>query len=251
MERRKFSQNEEKKLVAEVGRVCPICSKDLFFDKNDKIGKLYEIAHIYPINITPEQLNILNGVEILGKDLNDLENLILLCRDCHKKFDNPRRRDEYLKMVELKKNLMKKTEIALLYNDYYIEKRLEEILRKLSSEDEMEEIETKLSLLAKKIEDKIGDTKKNFKRQIKNNVSDYYAIINRILAELDEDDTMFSDNLSCQIKSAFTKFYSIEKNKEKVFFYLCDWLNMKNGNEYKEESEIIISFFIQNCEVFK
>lgn len=251
MDRRKLSPNEEKKLLAEVGRICPKCSGDLLYKKPDgTIGKLYEIAHIYPINITPEQEKILKNVEILGNDLNDLENLILLCRHCHKAFDNPRKYDEYVEMVNLKKKLMQKTDVLTHYSTYNIEKKIEEVLKKMLLESDLEIEKIDLNYVAKEIGNKIGDTNKFFINKIKYNVAEYYSFIKSILLELDEDETMFSENLSCQIKSAYIKFYSITKNKEKTFEYLSDWLNKKNGDKYKEESQIIISYFIQNCEVF-
>ncbi|MGL5057816.1 MAG: ABC-three component system protein [Fusobacteriaceae bacterium] len=251
MERRKLSVNEERQLLTEVGRICPKCYGDLLYKKPDgEIGKLYEIAHIYPINITSEQEKILKDVEILGNDLNDLENLILLCRHCHKAFDNPRKRDEYIEMVNLKKKLMQNINILTLYSTYNIEKKIEEMLRKMSQEDTLETETINLDYVAKEIKNKIGDTNKFFINKIKYNVTEYYSLVRRILLELDEDKTMFSENLSCQIKSAYIKFYSISKNKEKTFEYLSDWLNKKNGEKYGEESQILISYFVQNCEVF-
>ena len=88
--RRIFSDNEKMVLFNEVDGRCPICGKPLTNTKNGQIIKMFEVAHIYPANPRPEEIELLKDEERLSKDVNSLDNVIAVCRICHKKFDTPR-----------------------------------------------------------------------------------------------------------------------------------------------------------------
>ena len=93
--RRIFSDNEKMVLFNEVDGRCPICGKPLTNTKNGQIIKMFEVAHIYPANPRPEEVELLKDEERLSKDVNSLANVIAVCRICHKKFDTPRTIEEY------------------------------------------------------------------------------------------------------------------------------------------------------------
>ena len=44
---------------------------------------------------------------------------------------------------------------------------------------------------------------------------------------------------------------SVTNNKYQIFNQMVDWLMTKTLSESKEACEIVISFFVQNCEVFR
>ena len=53
--RRLFSDNEKQILFDEVYGRCPICGKCLTHNKNGRIYRTFEVAHIYPANPTPDE----------------------------------------------------------------------------------------------------------------------------------------------------------------------------------------------------
>ena len=106
--RREFSDNEKMLLYNEVNGRCPICGGVLVYTKNGKINKSFEVAHIYPANPRSEEEELLKNEERLSDDVNDLKNVIAVCRICHKKFDTPRTGEEYRTWVRLKRNFFKK-----------------------------------------------------------------------------------------------------------------------------------------------
>ena len=74
--RRIFSDNEKMVLFNEVDGRCPICGKPLTNTKNGQIIKMFEVAHIYPANPRPEEVELLKDEERLSKDVNSLDNVI-------------------------------------------------------------------------------------------------------------------------------------------------------------------------------
>ncbi|MBC8831188.1 HNH endonuclease, partial [Escherichia coli] len=72
----------------------------------NQIQTLFEVAHIYPANPKSDESELLKDVPRLSEDVNSIENLIVVCRDCHKKFDHPRITEDYYRWYDLKKELM-------------------------------------------------------------------------------------------------------------------------------------------------
>ena len=54
--------------------------------QNGKIIKIFEVAHIYPANPLSSEVEILADEERLSEDVNSLDNVIAVCRICHKKI---------------------------------------------------------------------------------------------------------------------------------------------------------------------
>ena len=233
-----FSDNEKMVLFNEVDGRCPICGKPLTNTKNGQIIKMFEVAHIYPAN--PR----------LSKDVNSLANVIAVCRICHKKFDTPRTIEEYRSWVRLKKKLLQDAQLKNTYALFNIEEEIKEILKNLNDES-LEEDLVRLSYESLKIEQKANDTLPfAIKRTIKNDVVDYFDYIHKIFIEMDKVTPYKFDTLAAQIKGFYCKTMQINPNQEFVYASLVDWLNEKTGSYSRRACEIVIAYFIQDCEVF-
>ena len=77
----------------------------------------------------------------------------------------------------------------------------------------------------------------------------YYIYVQQLFNELDGNNGFRFDVLSSQIKAIFLKFDDLTKDYSAIYDNLVDWLQLKTDGS-KEACEVIISFFIQNCEVF-
>lgn len=58
-DRKKISPIEQSTLYNQVNGICPLCQKSLSYTKEGKLRKLFEIAHIYPLNPTDDEKVIL------------------------------------------------------------------------------------------------------------------------------------------------------------------------------------------------
>lgn len=251
MERRTPSNNEQKILIAEVQECCPICQKPLLDKKNGRIIKKYEMAHIYPLNPTEIEKEILKDVEKINDDVNDLDNFIALCSECHTRYDTFKTRDEYEKLLEIKKKCLRESGAKKLYSSYQIEEEINKILINISMLEPIDHIS--LNYIPMEISEKLKEEKnKLFIKKIKNYITEYYYSIKKMLENLDENSTGSFELIASQIKTFYLKLKKDNDNKEEIFNFLVDWILKKVGeNTPREASEIIISFFIQNCEVFK
>ena len=167
-------------LYNEVNGRCPICGKSLTHTKKRQIIKMFEVAHIYPANPLPEETELLKNEEYLSEDINSLDNVIAVCRICHKKFDTPRTVEEYRSWVRLKKKLLQDAKLKNTYALFNVEEEIAEILKNLNDESLEEEL-VRLSYESLKIEQKANKTLPfAIKRTIKNEVVDYFDYIHKI-----------------------------------------------------------------------
>lgn len=79
---------------------------------------------------------------------------------------------------------------------------------------------------------------------------DYFDFIHKIFVEMDKVTPYKFDTISAQIKGFYCKIMQINLNQEFVYVSLVDWLNEKTGEYSRRACEIVIAYFIQDCEVF-
>lgn len=248
--RRKFSDNEKQILFDEVYGRCPICGVKLIHSKNGQIYRTFEVAHIYPANPRPDEEKLLAGEKRLSDDVNSLKNVIAVCRMCHKKFDTPRTKDEYRVWCRIKEKLLQDNEIKDTYALFNIEEDISIVLKSLNS-IKIEEDMLPLSLTSLKIDEKVNETLPYIlKRTIKNNVVDYFSFIRFAFEEIDRETPYKFSTIASQIRGFYCKCMQNESNQEKVYYTLVDWLDEKTNHYSKAACEILIAFFIQDCEVF-
>lgn len=248
--RRQYTPNEYTILFNEVDGHCPLCGIPLIYEKGDRLNKRVELAHIYPHSPTKEEKELLKDVEILSEDLEDIKNIIWLCPNCHEKFDKPRTLDGYNKVLNIKKQILKEKEIKDLFYEYKIEDDIKQIIDKLTNDD-LEEISvTELSYNPKVIDNKLNATMNAItKRKIKTNVNEYFYIVRQELQNLDALTPNKATKIATQIKSFYLEANEKQSNQEDIYKFIVDWLHSKTKINH-EASSVIISYFIQNCEVF-
>lgn len=236
-------------LFDEVGAICPKCTKPLMKKSKSQMTKIYEIAHIYPSSPRAHEITLLKDEERLSEDVDDESNLIALCRDCHKIFDNPRTIDGYRDMVAIKKELQRLSYLRRSWFDNAIDKQINQVISSLASfsGDALEE----LSLDAITIDSKSDKTLEALvKLKIKTNVRYFYTDIKSKFSELDKGEPYTSDIIYSQVKTYYLKLKKKNLDQTQIFSALTDWIKNVTDCKSTEVSEIIVSFFVQNCEVY-
>ncbi len=247
--RKKPTENMGLVLFDEVGGICPKCTKPLMRKSKSKMTKLFEIAHIYPNSPRTHEVELLKSEERLSENVDDESNLIALCRDCHKIFDNPRTIDGYREMVSLKKELQRLSGLKKGWFDNSIDYEINKVIASLASftGEALEE----LSLEAITVDSKSDETLNGLvKLKIKSNVRYFYSDIKSKFAELDKAEPYTSDTIYSQIKTYYLKLKKKNLDQTQIFSALTDWIKNSTDCENTEVSEILVSFFIQNCEVY-
>lgn len=247
--RKNYTPNQYTILYNEVDGLCPLCSIKLIYEKANKLSKRVNLAHIYPHSPTEEEKKLLANVEKLSDDVDNIKNIIWLCPNCHEKFDKPRTLEGYNKLLNIKKMLLQKREIQEEFNNYQIEEDIKRILNILA-EDNSNDDEVILEYDPKTIDSKLNKTINNLtKRKIKNYVRDFFHIVKKEFQNIDSIKTTKSTLIATQVKVFYLKAMDKNVNQEDIYNYLVDWLDKKTSVSL-DASSIVISYFVQNCEVF-
>lgn len=251
--RKSNTENKKITLFSEVSGICPLCNTDLMYEKKGLKEKKFEIAHIYPLNLKPDEVITLKDVKKLNDDPNSLDNLICLCVECHTKFDNPRTLEEYEKLYKLKFDLIKISKERNLWSTSSLEKEIDELIDFLAN-TELDFTDDIISYNPKTIVAKTNSTITVLtKRKIERNVQDYFSLINFKFTEIDKKFPTTSETISTQIKLHYLKLRKgiPDYNQHEIFEAMVLWLHKTSQNKSKDSCEIIISYFIQNCEIFE
>lgn len=252
LKRRKYSPAEEVSLTTQVDGCCPLCYKELFYSKASRSFKGFELAHIYPLNPTEDELEELKDVSRLHEDPNNPENLIPLCGICHPKFDKPRTRGEYEELYDIKYKLIERDRQRALIRIFPLENDIQRIIGALSSVDFSDNNIGELSLDAKMVDEKLNETMPQLThRKIKRNVEDYYQHVFRGFRNLEQQSPAKSQVIYTQVKAFYLKQKSLELPQNEIFQNVVEWIRACTKPETVEAPEIIAAFFVQNCEVFE
>jgi len=248
--RQSFGDNIEIILVKESFGICQVCGKQLMYEKKGRNYKGYEIAHIYPVNPTVSEINLLKDEKRLSSDINDKRNLIPLCESCHGRFDKPRTSEEYRELLCIKESLMEQSKELEDRHTYNLESEVRNLIATLSScslEVERSPLSYDPMTIDKKTDTTMTQVTKN---KIKQQVNMYFSIVKFELSSLDSLRPGTSDIIASQIKT----FYLVQKrkglNQQTIYSNLVNWINSKCKNFSRDACEIVVSFFVQNCEVF-
>ena len=235
--------------LREVNYHCPLCGKELQYrDQTKPDQKLFQIAHIYPNSPTIEQYTNFNGLRRLGNDCESFENKIALCLECHPTQDFHTTAQEYIQLLEIKERCLLESELDASVRSLNLEDKIVLVLQTLSTvtDEELSELSFDPKLLA----NKFYPNEVTIKRKIKNYVVEYYPFIREVLKDLDGKNGFHQSILAGQIRSYFIKMNDKTQDKELIFQHLVQWIKVKTCFTYDSACEAVVSFFVQNCEVF-
>lgn len=249
--RRSPSQVEQQILYAQVGGICPLCAEPLVYTKGTGYKKNYELAHIYPLNPTPEEIVLLANEPRLSIDVNSIDNFVPLCLKCHNKFDNPRTVEEYRELFKIKRKLIADETARNIYGSYTIQDEICDIIQSLISAD-LGSASGKLEYTALKVEQKLQNSfNPILKRKIIADVTDYYKLIKKQFNDIEKTNPGTFDLIGANIKAFYLHLKKQDFGQEKIYNTIADWIYIKTKAGSIEACKVIVSFFIQNCEVFE
>lgn len=194
---------------------------------------------------------------ILGvkKDANDVNYAkvvrlsetddVVLCVDCEREIQNA---SEEIKLALLSEK--HDLEILMAARDatsrYTIEKQIEQVLREVDLMDVTDD--TQLKIEPVKVENKI--TEKRLRERVLFDVRRLYEGVNDALDRLAGENKLNVDKFAKSVKRMYEDASESHMSQSAIYNLLVDTLFEKTGRKYREACEIIISYFVQRCEVF-
>ena len=174
---------------------------------------------------------------------------IALCKDCHYDYDKNKTKEKYNKLLNIKKNLEKQYSVKNELSECNLEVEISKVLlifKDLKDED-LEGLT--LNYNAVRIKQKIGDSCLILRNKIEYNVVLYFKFIQEKLNNLCECSNTDFELISLNIRNVYLKSKKKGLDQEKIFDMMINWIVSK-AQCSQIAAEILISFFVQNCEVY-
>lgn len=238
-------------LLCDVQGACPLCSRNLIVRRSGKTVRVFDVAHIYPLNATEHERKILANEEILADDIDSEPNFMALCKKCHKIYDTQKTAEEYRQLVAIKKNINKAKELSATWDIQTLHRDISIVASKIGEMDEKSISKTKLSYDALKVSDKTDATFGMINEmKVSQYVLSFFVPIRESLKSLELQEKAKSAFIYSQVKSYYTLLLMKNYDQKEIFEKLCEWFMTNTGITERDKAEVLVSYFIQNCEVF-
>ncbi len=193
------------------------------------------------------------------------ENIIALCPACNTRYLAEQKSGDSQKSMHFlqdkKLELMEEQQAYTVLSQYSIEQGVDRLLRKIASElielssADLEAM--KLNYDPVKVRQKIPDDtleQKMLLRKVLQNVREYFNLVDLTLKNLNKEQVIRQNMFSRQIKTIFMDLDETTIDGEPlpqtlIFNKLVNWLHEKTDEDI-DICAIVISFFVQSCEVF-
>jgi len=253
LRRAQVNETVKMSLLYEVQSKCPLCRKPLIKRKksSDVPVRVFDVAHIYPLNATAHELEILKNEECLSDDIDCESNFITLCKECHKMYDTQKTVVEYRQLVAIKKEANKIRHLAETWDTQTLHKDISIVAEKIGKLSMTDIVSTQLSYHALKISDKTDETFGPLNEMKVNQlVMNFYPHIKESLKQLELESKASSVFICSQVKSYYAALLMSEFNQSEIFERMCEWFTVNTGISERTKAEVLVSYFIQNCEIF-
>ncbi|MBR3237863.1 MAG: HNH endonuclease [Oscillospiraceae bacterium] len=250
-DRIQLSKNQFARLIAETDGMCPVCSTELLqLNAQTRLTALSQAAHIYPHSPTDTEKSILHDVPMLSDNAESLDNIIMLCPNCHTKFDHPRTREGYMEMYALKRQLIKRRIAREYYQKHSIEDDIISVLQTISNVDICDD-RRKLSYTALQIKQKMSvDASRAVINLVLRDARDYYLPIREALLQVESDAPGKSDMIAKEVALFYSELKNQHLTQDEIYYAINEWLDSRTHRKYIYVTQFVTAFYIQNCEVF-
>ena len=192
-------------------------------------------------------------------DLLAEDALVELCNDFESIVGNSSAEDISTKIADLFKSILErivaKKEISdnktttLELSSFALERELSEIVKDLASL-RPEQRKINLSYEPYKVDNKILPGNFSLISEIKKDVVENYVYIEELVKNASQKNALFFDQIASEVKYVCDNLISQPHSQETVFYEMVKWLKSKVSHKSDIACRKIISFFVQNCEVF-
>lgn len=219
-------------LLHEVNMHCPNdgCFKPLYMENSEGSSFDYNIVTINP-----------------RLDQKSEENMIALCPECARKFNFDKSPETINRLEGLKLELSLLTEIRDKLSSEQIVASVKKVIKKIAAIP----VDRVISLNDNptKVINKMDKTDAALYVKIMTNVSGYYPDVESLFKQEESEGNMDYERFCLQIRPQFKDAYRQGHSQAEIFDSLVDWVAGET-NEQIQFCKVVISFFVQKCEVF-
>lgn len=244
-------REDDFQFVEEATYKCPMCGDLLWKKIKGKTTNRYRIVQIYPEGLNVELALELTKIKQPPRDFNDDKNRIALCCDCAEAYLMEPNVEDYQVLLTRKAAVARTYRGKLAAAVSEIESEIADIVKAISCIDKTTELKPFTDVLT--LENKIKPENHLLHVSIEDNVIRYYPYIETQFSLLDGVDGNPFNVIRSEITVCYEKLEHAGMTQEEICNELSNWILSKIGfgERYKTAGNIVVSFFVQNCSVFK
>ena len=233
-------------LLQQVHNKCPLCQTQLTRQKKGTTVRAYKIVEIFPSNLDKDTADKFKDFMNPPTKLDSFDNKIPLCIQDAYEYENYADIAEYQKLLSIKQEIQKLAELHSVLNSGSLETKITEVIDALNDYTGSTDATT-LNMTALKLKQKILPEHSVLKGMVQYHVLTYFSYIKDLFAE-NSNFIM----IQCDIKKAFIQLATTHLTQPEIVENLANWLLNQSqlNNGHLDACKIIVSYFIQNCEVF-
>lgn len=185
----------------------------------------------------------------IEKDKNaDFNNLVVLCPDCFLTYQNDNNKTTTKQLSAMKKLLMSSLSSKQAISDIKLE---ESIVAVITHMNKLKYSDFDVSLDPKELTDKISFQKNRvLYLSVKEKVIENYVTLNKIFIHLDKQGKIDYEEIQSQMRSMYKKLVKAKKDSLEIFNTISEKIHSATLQDIYY-CQMIVSFFIQKCEVLE
>lgn len=237
-------------LFEEVDQRCPICNSSLTKKLSDRTQFFFSITKIYPEVLPASREKDFNNIHVIPSDPEDKINKICLCNSCSANYQYNPKIETYDRLYKFKQRAVKNKGINAAASTV-LDEEIKRILGSLKECDTEADSFIKLRMKPLNVVNKIEPDNRLLIKAIKDDNDAYYNYIKENLSQLDGYRYSFR-KIAHEVADCFLRLLEVTNDQDEIYSALTQWiLNTQMLSEsYRNAARIVISFFVQNCEVF-
>lgn len=175
-----------------------------------------------------------------------VNNLIALCPSCAVVHGMNRDPESIRRLQKIKADQLIKENAKITAAATDVDEGIRSVIRKIG---EMEvDDSVPLNYNPATVQQKISDDI-SLRIKVLGYVASYYEKVKAVFQEMDQEQVIHYRAFSSAVKMTYLKLEASGMDKNGIFDALSEWL-MNATNERRDHCEIVVAYYIQNCEVY-
>lgn len=231
--------------IFDVGKKCPLCGKSLIVLENKREIYLFESTPIFPINIDSDIKNDFLNIHPAPKNKDE----IVLCPKCAADYLFHPTVKSYDILWETNNLIKISNKIEKVKYQSHLETQLQELISQLSKIKLTTEEINELRLNPIELINKINNNPV-LEFTIQGDLL-YFPTIQKLLSDLDSEEANF-EIIASEFKTIYKKLQALKINQITIYNTITKWIleKLSLSDQYAPSARLVVSFFVQDCEVF-
>lgn len=238
-------------LLSEANYRCPVNGAKLWKKVKGKYTHVYRVVKIYPDDLDEETREAFDRISLPPRSLDMDDNKIVLCRECAEKYLEEPTPERYAKLLDCKGVILRRHKREQISAETAIEDEIVDIIKAIASIDDKTELQPFTDAL--EVKEKILPENYLLEVAIRDDVVRYYPFIEKQFSLLDGVEGATFNVIRSEVTTCYEKYTREGLNQVEIFNALADWILESKGlgDKHKPAAAVMVSFFVQNCAVFK